>query len=103
MGGGPICRGVPPWAPGLLTSRAIRGAHGGTPLQIRPLPPDAHRKSSVRNAKRTKYAAKSPKSVAKAPKYNTKDPKYSVKGPKYNVKDAKYSRKTSKFAVKDAR
>ena len=37
-GGGLICRGVPPWAPALLKVGNKAGAHGGTPLQIRPLP-----------------------------------------------------------------
>src|SRR6185369_5619870 len=33
-GGGPICRGVPPWAPGLLTSRAIRAPTEGRPYKL---------------------------------------------------------------------
>jgi len=39
LGGGPICGSVPPWAP--RSSRVVgnkAGAHGGTPLQIGPLP-----------------------------------------------------------------
>jgi|GEM_PF-5634776 len=37
IGGGLICRGVPPWAPALLKAGNKAGAPGGTPLQIRPL------------------------------------------------------------------